>query len=371
MKLLISTFLTLNAAMATAKSDDSTIISYDNCDANSLPAEQTSISTLDNGKFYKMCPGSHKHSDGKTFATLGQPRCGDGSGFSFYLTRPEQPQEEDKILIEFSGGGACWDSFSCGMQSSMLKMPKYDYVLEKSCSEVGENDGRILCARTIGQTDFTEYNTIVVPYCTQDVHLGDAAGPYLFINGVQHAGAHNTHRTLQYVFDNFEDPSRIVLTGCSAGATPLPVVYHMINEHYKARGKNVEVEVVADSPVYLTPTNFMKNNFANWNHETIMESIGFDYDAHKKDENYASAVLDYVLDNGDGNDDFGMFSHKKDGVSLFYYRAMGGEGEWWSEMYSSWSQLENEHENFDVFIADASGHCSMGLVREMKNPIIL
>lgn len=309
-----------------------------------------------------MCPGTHSSNGGKTFELLGQPRCGDGSPFAFYFTQPEQTQEEDKIIIELSGGGACWDQITCMMQSSMLKMPNFDFVLGKSCVEVG--DPRLLCARTIGDTDFTEYNMVVIPYCTQDVHLGDAESKY----GVQHAGAHNTYQTLQWIFHNFKDPSHIVLTGCSAGATPLPVVYRMVNEHYKARGKDVEVEVIADSPVYLTPPNFMDNSFENWNHETVMKMIGFDYDAHKEDEHYATSVLDYVLDNSDESDGFGMFSHNKDSVSYFYYRAMGGEGgseAWWSDMNTSWSQLKDDHDNFDVFVADASGHCSMGLVSEM------
>ena len=376
MKLLLSTLLLiLNAAMATANNEGSTIISHENCDANSLPAEKTNISTLDNGKFYKMCPGSHQNSDGETFAPLGQPRCGDGSSYSFYLTRPEQPQKEDKILIEFSGGGACWDQATCMMQSFMLKMPAFDFILGMSCTDVGQfadasSGWDILCDRTVGETDFTEYNSIFIPYCTQDVHLGDAEAQYNGLD-VQHAGAHNTFRTLQWVFDNFENPSHIVLTGCSAGATPLPVIYRMIKEHYKAKGQNVEVEVIADSPVYLTPSNFMETNFDNWNHGTVMKSIGFDYDAHKEDMHYATAVLDYVLDNSDDNDGFGMFSHNVDGISLLFYKSMGGEGdteEWWSEMNTSWSQLKEEHDNFDVFISDASGHCSSGLYIPNQQP---
>eukprot|EP00573_Skeletonema_grethae_P002239 CAMPEP_0201690300 /NCGR_PEP_ID=MMETSP0578-20130828/3767_1 /ASSEMBLY_ACC=CAM_ASM_000663 /TAXON_ID=267565 /ORGANISM="Skeletonema grethea, Strain CCMP 1804" /LENGTH=476 /DNA_ID=CAMNT_0048175245 /DNA_START=113 /DNA_END=1543 /DNA_ORIENTATION=+ len=371
-------FLLLSAVMATA--DVSTIISHENCDSNSLPAESTSVSTLDNGQFYKMCPGSHQHSNNTTFATFGQPRCGDGSNFAFYLTRPEQPQEEEKILIDLSGGGACWDKGTCALQGFMLKMPPIDFVLGMSCSDVGKiaevsTGWDILCARTVGETDFTEYNTVVIPYCTQDVHLGDAEAIYDGMN-VQHVGAHNTYRTLQWVFDNFEDPSHIVLTGCSAGATPLPVIYHMVNEHYKERGQNVKVDIIADSPVYLTPTNFMENNFGNWNHETVMKSIGFDYDTHKGDLQYASAVLDYVLDESDDSDGIGIFSHNDDPISLMYYNAMGGKGDaevsaktkWWSDMNASWSQLKNDHENFDVFIADSSGHCSSGLYIPNQQP---
>jgi len=341
-----------------------------------------------------MCPGSHQYSNNGKFATFGQPRCGDGSNFAFYLTRPEQPQEEEKILIELSGGGACWDKTTCTLQSSLLKMPPFDFMLGMSCSDMGKiaqaSEGwDILCARTVGQTDFTEYTTVVLPYCTQDVHLGDAEATYDETN-VKHVGAHNTYRTLQWVFDNFEDPSHIVLTGCSAGATPLPVLYHMINEHYKARGRNVEIDIIADSPVYLSPSKFLENYFHSWNHETVMKWIGFDYDTYKKDVEYPNKLLDYVLDSSEDNDSFGYVSHKNDPISIMYFSAMlGGESgvdivgdmegeatdnstlglstptsvqtEWWRQMNNSWSQAMNEHENFDVFIMDGSGHCSTGL----------
>lgn len=344
-----------------------TTISYENCDANALPAESTSVATLDNGQFYKMCPGSH--SNNGTSAAFGQPRCGDGSNFAFYLTRPEQPQNEEKILIELSGGGACWDKNTCKSQSSVLKMPPFDFALGLSCSVLGmiaqaSGGWDILCARTVGQTDFTEYNSVVIPYCTQDVHLGDAEAKYDGAN-VQHVGAHNTYRTLQWVFDNFEDPSHIVLTGCSAGATPLPVVYHMINEYYKARDRNVTISVISDSPVFLTPSKFLKNNLQNWNHETVMKLIGFDYDTYKNDVQYPNAVLDYVLDSSDDTDSIGFLSHKVDPISMMYYVSMGGEGgtsEWWNQMNNSWSQAMNEHDNFDIFVMDETGHCSSGLV---------
>ena len=361
----ISTIIFLLSA-ATAVGDDSIIISHDNCDANSLPAENTSVETLNSGQFYKLCPGSHLNTNDGAFETFGQPRCGDGSSFSFYFTRPRQPQKVDKILIELSGGGACWDKGTCALQSFLMTMPPLDFILGMSCSDVGEiaeaSEGwDILCARTVGQTDFTEYNTLVVPYCTQDVHFGDAVADYDGTK-VHHAGAHNTYRTLQWVFENFIEPKHVVLTGCSAGAAPLPVIYNIIKEHYKAEGVDVQVNIIADSPVYLTPNDFMQNHFEGWNHETIMKTIGFDYESHKKDENFSKAVLDYVLGKSDDNDGIGMVSHKVDATSMMYYFAMGGQGDWWSEMNNSWSQAMDVHENFDVYLIDGSGHCSAGLV---------
>ena len=55
---------------------------------------------------------------------------------------------------------------------------------------------------------------------TQDVHIGDAPNAsYDGENVIQHVGAHNMIRTLNWVFKNFPDPTHIFLTGCSAGGT--------------------------------------------------------------------------------------------------------------------------------------------------------
>ena len=177
----------------------------------------------------------------------------------------------------------------------------------------------------------------------------------------------------------------------------MPVVYRLINEHYKAKGFDVKINVVSDSPVYLTTSNFLDNYFHLWNHQTMMAEIGFDYDTFKNDVQYPSAVIDFVLENSDKNDVIGIVTHDDDPISIMFYTAMEGEGvleiegdmegqatdkvtlglntsdivqaEWWKKMNESLTQAMNEHENFDIFIMDGSGHCSSGLVR--KNVIYI
>ena len=107
-----------------------------------------------------------------------------------------------------------------------------------SCSEAAygaENfngyPGNLLCNSQIGDTNLSEYNYILVPYCTQDVHLGDSSSTYADDDdgngGVYHHGGHNTMSVLRWVYKHYPNPSHIILTGCSAGGTPLPVVYDL------------------------------------------------------------------------------------------------------------------------------------------------
>jgi len=377
-------------------------ISYEYCDSNALPAEETSISSLDRDKFYKLCPGLHEHEDG-TIAPLGQPRCGDNSNYSFMLQRPaKEPVGGDKLLIELSGGGACWDKLSCAFQGAFLTFPIwFDQLVGSSCGNMG--DGMLLCDRKVGNTDFSEYTTILIPYCTQDIHSGDNPNSSY---GVQHVGAHNLYRTLQWMYTNFPDPESIFITGCSAGATPLPVVYDLINTHYDLKGENaVNIDVIADSPVFLTPANFLENYMPNWNVGTLMERIGFDFEAYQYDEEFPDAVLDHVLQRGKKTDDIGYVSHDADAISLYYYKMMseglGGlfgrerelswmnqdmhkigsqqsrrqvspglharrrldeiEDKWKNEMNSSMTEIMNEHSSFETFAMEGDGHCSFGL----------
>ena len=68
-----------------------------------------------------------------------------------------------------------------------------------------------------------------VPYCTQDVYLGDE--PNVSYN-VEYVSAQNMHWTLQWVFGDFLNPSNIFITGCYASGTGLPVIYELIDTRY-------------------------------------------------------------------------------------------------------------------------------------------
>jgi hypothetical protein len=266
--------------------------SYSHCPTNSLPTT-TPASTLTPNTFYKLCPPIHPAT-----TRLHQPSCGDGSPFNFFFSRPplRHLTNHHKLLIEFQGGGACWNERTCSIQNDYLTWNEaYDDFIGKSCSEIEyglqkSSDGTplsMLCAKSIGSVDFREYHTIIVPYCTQDVHLGDSIQYYddendnYNDNPIKHVGAHNMLSTLQYIYDNFPNPTHIFLTGCSAGGTAVPIAYDLLNRHYNSLvrgGRSVNINVVMDSSVYLTPAEFLENGLGNWGVKSVMGKIYFDFD---------------------------------------------------------------------------------------------
>ena len=182
-------------------------------------------------------------------------------------------------------------------------------------------------------------------------------------------------RTLQWIFANFPDPSHVFITGCSAGATPFPVVYYIINSYYMENGKDVVINGIADSPVFITPSYFLENGIQHWNVGKIMDSIGFDFETYKNDESFPNAVMEYVLQKSKKTDQWGYVTHNADAVSLFYYSFMSGgsfpprrrtnyddiQSQWWIKMEDSLSLATNEHDNFHSFVIDGSDHCTFGL----------
>jgi membrane associated rhomboid family serine protease len=234
----------------------------------------------------------------------------------------------------------------------------------------------MLCAETVGGVDFTAYNTIVIPYCTQDVHVGDAVTTYDDGSTVRHAGAHNMMSVLRYVFRNFKNPKHIALTGCSAGGTVLPVAYDLINKHYNRFGtRSVQINVIADSPTYLTPTYFLTYGLGHWNPWPIMKRIGFNYEKWRYSEEYPTATWDHVLKRGSNRDQWGFTSHTNDPTSQTYFQWMSGNGDnqrlledgndnaatWWSELSNSLAIIQNKHANVKTYFIEEEQHCSFGL----------
>jgi hypothetical protein len=132
-----------------------------NADSNRYTvSESKSIRQMTPNQFYKVCP-----TEGS--AGFGPPMCGDGTPFCFFVSRSRS--NTDKLLVEIMGGGACWDEETCNSHSELLTFPEqFDGFLGLSCSEIQvlgiEANGKpinMLCADTLGETDLTQYNSIM------------------------------------------------------------------------------------------------------------------------------------------------------------------------------------------------------------------
>jgi hypothetical protein len=347
--------------------------------------ENNPLRQLHPNQFYKICPSS------------GNTICGDGSPFCFYISRPAQRSaNNEKLLIELMGGGACWDVATCERQAEYLYVngDVMDHALGKSCQEVqyglAGQAANMLCATRLGKTDFSTYNTVIIPYCTQDVHIGSKTMTYSDNNNddgnanqmtVHHMGANNLLSVLDWVYKNFANLRHATITGCSAGGTAVPIVEHLLHQHYNHFGnRNTQLAALADSPVYLTPSYFLKYGLPNWNPQQLLASkMGVPYSNYKDTENYPTMLWDFFLRKGDNRNRWGFVSHTNDPVSMTYYQYMSGNGgnnrrqledsgnsQWYSELSSSVSYVQGKHRNVKSFWMDGEGHCSFGMYYAMQ-----
>lgn len=137
--------------------------------------------------------------------TIPDAKCGNGEAYSVYLKK----NSAQKLLVEFMGGGACWNYDSCFANPKTSLAP----ITSPGPFSVLSTDGP--------GNPFDNSTMLYFPYCTGDVHIGNHIANY---DGktVYHYGSKNIDLTLKYLADNnliaFDSYKDVTVWGASAGA---------------------------------------------------------------------------------------------------------------------------------------------------------
>ncbi len=159
----------------------------------------------------------------------GDTICSDGSPYQFFV----RPGDPEKLLVYFQGGGACWNGATCDPELQ----PTYKINVQEG--ELQRYHG--IFAFTEPENPFAEHSVVFAPYCTGDVHIGDALATYTSPATeerasrefqVHHRGYINGDAILSWTFEHFIAPKEIFVTGSSAGAIPSPYYTMKVAEHY-------------------------------------------------------------------------------------------------------------------------------------------
>lgn len=261
-------------------------------------------------------------------APAGDTICANGSEYAFYV----DPGTVNKLVVDFDGGGACWNDGTCSQPSNPENEFGGVYVEGVYGSPEDSGFGGIF-DRENEANPFSDWYHVYVSYCTADLHLGDNVATYTGPNGeltVNHKGAVNTRAALRWVFDNFSAPETVFVTGLSAGAYAAVAWLPEIADKYP----DADIYQLGDSGAGVVTENFFTGDAANWQIEDALpdldEPVVLDEEALT---NLYSAVgreyPDAVLS---------QYNSLFDGTQIGFYGLMQGMTEPTPELAQDWSQ---------------------------------
>ena len=275
--------------------------------------------------------------------------------YSFFV-RPAE-EETDKLMIYFQGGGACWDALTCATVGQFAS--QYDVTEdEMSFYQFGYFDYEN------PDNPVADYNAVFVPYCSGDIHSGDAEATYEIPNSddltVQFRGVPNSQAVLEWVYANIMAPEQVFISGCSAGGYGASAHAASIMNHYEG----VPAVLLSDSSNgVLTPE---WNGRETWNIEAsspdFMESLammGDEIDTTTQFIETAKAFPDNT---------FAQYNTFLDQVQVGFYGLLQGvfvTEDNFVEVATSWSTglltnlftISGSVENFRSYTAGGTLHC--------------
>lgn len=154
--------------------------------------------------------------------------CDDGSPTGFAL----DPGAGDDLFIYFQGGGACWDYNTCFVLNAAVHGPfgQPQWSALAPTINVGPFN------RTRATNPFRASSYVFIPYCTGDLHGGSHVATYqaLDTRTYHHVGRLNAVLTLARLAATWPHPSRVVVSGTSAGGFGATLNYDLFRAAFPA-----------------------------------------------------------------------------------------------------------------------------------------
>jgi hypothetical protein len=282
----------------------------------------------------------------------GDTLCSQGTEYIFFA-RPANP---DKLMIFFDGGGACWFGMICNVEGPMVTYQPF-------ASPEGDNpelaDGVFNLVNE--ENPFADYSMVFVPYCTADVHMGNSDTSYEVPGQdeeitIHHNGNNNATTVLDWVYENFDAPEMIFVTGSSAGSIPSPFYGGLVAEHYP----DAQIAVLGDgSGGYHVQAATLLVNEA-WG----VLSVVPDWEEY---EDYTDATLtfeDYYIASATRFPDvtFATYNTAHDETQYNFLALLGEGGRLLpDQLDAAFTYITDEIDNFNYFIAGGELHTILAL----------
>lgn len=281
----------------------------------------------------------------------GDTICSRGSPYAFWV----RPGKVNKVVVDFIGGGACWNAFTCGVADAI-----FEDSVDSVRQAVEQDQPHGFYDHEDARNPFADWYHVVIPYCTGDVHWGDAVTTYSEGQAnevtINHKGAVNSRAVLDWIYGGFSAPEQIVVTGCSAGSYGSALWSAWIMDHYASS----QVFQFGDSGAGIITDSFFHESFPSWNAQGAFPTFIPELDPANVDiEGMALPDLYAGVANHFSTQWMSQYDTIRDENQYFYYQAMGGGPieEWTAKMLASIEEIEGRTDNFAAFIAPGQQHC--------------
>lgn len=276
----------------------------------------------------------------------GDTICSRGTPYRYFV----RPGTVNKVVIEFRGGGACWDDLTCAFAKSLFnEEADVDPWVTSEDSPTGIYD------HSNEDNPFKDWHHVYIPYCTGDIHWGDneatyGSGENAFT--IQHKGAVNVRAVLDWTYENVTAPEQVMVTGCSAGAYGSIMWSAHVRKHYEKS----RVLQLADSGAGVITDTFFQDSFPSWKPEssypTWME--GVDAASLTRLPQVYEAIGSYYPDMT-----LSQYNTHYDEDQSFFFAAMGGGDTyaWSDKMNENVDEILDEVPNFASYRAPGYLHC--------------
>jgi len=275
----------------------------------------------------------------------GDTRCSRGSEYSYFV----RPGLTDKLLVEFQGGGACWNTGTCSIAGAI-----FTETVDAVRQTVGVYKEGIY-DHSNPDNPFQNWTHVFVPYCTGDVHWGNKTEDYGAFT-IEHNGYNNSLSAMSWIAENITAPSKVAVTGCSAGGYGSLLWSGWLMEYFP----DSDVVQFSDSATGIITDAFFKDSFPSWGVERAFPSWIPELDLNR--QNYLDLDLAktyQAIANHYPDQILAHFTTLWDSTQIRYYQYMnGGTAEEWStKMTESINGLTRSTPNFATYIAPGAGHC--------------
>ncbi|GAB9462615.1 Gpi-anchored leucine-rich lipoprotein [Globisporangium polare] len=179
----------------------------------------------------------------------------------FFQVFPTKQQDKAKLLLVFQGGGACIDADTC---SFSLQCALGTGTFNPNADPVSTG----VMNRTNPSNLFKDWNIVHVPYCTGDLHVGNAVhsasdGIYATILGQNQClgqnqsthmvGYENSISALKWAAANYPNPEHLIVGGASAGSLAAQALSVYVADMWQVKERSIRYSVVGDSYVGVFP----------------------------------------------------------------------------------------------------------------------